>query len=71
MTFICFIHLILVPLDVGFFAFNETMPFFRSTAFLSIRMITDLICCVDIGVNSITGYYDESKKETGESGFQR
>ncbi|XP_068894024.1 potassium/sodium hyperpolarization-activated cyclic nucleotide-gated channel 2-like [Tenebrio molitor] len=63
MTFICFVQLILVPLDVGFFAFNVTMPFFTSVYFLAVRMVTDLICCVDIGVNSITGYYDESKKE--------
>ena len=63
MTFICLIQLILVPLDVGFFAFNTTMPFFHSIPFLSIRMLTDLICCLDIGVNATTGYYDESKKE--------
>ncbi|RZC37629.1 potassium/sodium hyperpolarization-activated cyclic nucleotide-gated channel 1-like [Asbolus verrucosus] len=63
MAVICLIQLILVPLDVGFFMFSNTVPFFSSTAFIVIRTLTDLICCADIGINSITGYYDESKKE--------
>ncbi|XP_044265658.1 potassium/sodium hyperpolarization-activated cyclic nucleotide-gated channel 1-like [Tribolium madens] len=60
---VCLFQLILVPLDIGFYAFEETMPFLHSTAFLTLRMALDLICCADIGFNAITGYYDEAKKE--------
>lgn len=61
MMFVLVMQFIMIPLDIAFF--RSPLGQFQTTKnWKSTRFLFDIICCGDVCMTFVTGYYDESKK---------